>query len=99
MAPSSKEFLYGLNPAFEALRAKRRTIYSAFLSDVSARPGGDPAEALLNAETKAKRALTALVRTRRAHRYAARARRTACALAPCGFSREAARRAHRSGPA
>jgi 23S rRNA (guanosine2251-2'-O)-methyltransferase len=39
MAPSSKEFLYGLNPVFEALRAKRRTVYNAYLSEVSARSG------------------------------------------------------------
>lgn len=39
MASSSIEFLYGLNPVFEALRAGRRKIHSAFMSDVSARSG------------------------------------------------------------
>lgn len=39
MAPSSKEFIYGLNPVFEALRSGRRTIYGAYLSEVSARTG------------------------------------------------------------
>jgi 23S rRNA (guanosine2251-2'-O)-methyltransferase len=33
MAKASKEFLYGLNPAFEAIRAGRRTIYQAFLNE------------------------------------------------------------------
>jgi len=39
MAPASKEFLYGLNPVFEALRAGKRTISTAYLSEVSARSG------------------------------------------------------------
>ncbi|MFA5258423.1 MAG: RNA methyltransferase substrate-binding domain-containing protein, partial [Opitutales bacterium] len=33
MAPSSKEFLYGLNPCFEALRAGRRQFFDAFISE------------------------------------------------------------------
>ncbi len=39
MAPSSKEFVYGLNPAFETLRANRRRIFGAYLSEVSAQTG------------------------------------------------------------
>lgn len=39
MAKASVEFLYGLNPAFEALRADRRRIHSACLSEVSAQSG------------------------------------------------------------
>lgn len=39
MAKASREFLYGLNPAFEAIRASRRTIYQAYLSEVSAQSG------------------------------------------------------------
>lgn len=39
MAPSSKEFLYGLNPVFEALRAGRRVFHSAYLSESSAQSG------------------------------------------------------------
>jgi 23S rRNA (guanosine2251-2'-O)-methyltransferase len=39
MSQASKEFLYGLNPVFEALRAGRRTLYNAYLSEVSARSG------------------------------------------------------------
>ena len=35
MAPSSKEFLYGLNPCFEALRAGRRRFYDAFINDTT----------------------------------------------------------------
>lgn len=33
MSKASKEFLYGLNPAFEALRAGKRTIYQAYLNE------------------------------------------------------------------
>jgi 23S rRNA (guanosine2251-2'-O)-methyltransferase len=33
---SSVEFLYGLNPAFECLRANRRTIYEAFVNEKTA---------------------------------------------------------------
>lgn len=33
MAPSSKEFLYGLNPCFEALRAGRRRFYDAYINE------------------------------------------------------------------
>ncbi len=32
MAPPSREFLYGLNPAFEALRARKRQFYTAYLN-------------------------------------------------------------------
>lgn len=39
MATASKEFLYGLNPIFEALRAGRRSFQTAFMSDISARSG------------------------------------------------------------
>jgi len=39
MSTASKEFLYGLNPAFEALRAQRRQINTAYLSEVSAQSG------------------------------------------------------------
>lgn len=39
MAKASKEFLYGLNPAFEAIRAGRRRIFGAYLSEVSAQSG------------------------------------------------------------
>ncbi len=39
MAPSSIEFLYGLNPCFEALRAGRRRFYDAFISE-STKDGG-----------------------------------------------------------
>lgn len=39
MAKSSKEFLYGLNPAFEALKAGRRRIHNAYLSAISAETG------------------------------------------------------------
>ncbi len=39
MAPSSKEFVYGLNPAFEVIRANRRRIFNAYLSEVSAQSG------------------------------------------------------------
>jgi 23S rRNA (guanosine2251-2'-O)-methyltransferase len=35
MAPSSKEFLYGLNPCFEALRAGRRRFYDAFINETT----------------------------------------------------------------
>lgn len=39
MAKSSREFLYGLNPAFEAIRSGKRTIYEAFLNATSAESG------------------------------------------------------------
>ncbi|MFP4540160.1 MAG: 23S rRNA (guanosine(2251)-2'-O)-methyltransferase RlmB [Opitutales bacterium] len=39
MPPATKEFLYGLNPLFEALRAGRRTFQTAFLSEISTRSG------------------------------------------------------------
>lgn len=32
MAKASREFLYGLNPAFECLRAGRRTVYGAYVN-------------------------------------------------------------------
>jgi 23S rRNA (guanosine2251-2'-O)-methyltransferase len=32
MAPPSREYIYGLNPAFEVLRAGRRTVYQASLN-------------------------------------------------------------------
>ncbi len=32
MAPPSREYIYGINPAFEVIRAGRRTIYEAFLN-------------------------------------------------------------------
>lgn len=35
MAPSTREFLYGLNPCFEALRAGRRKFYDAFVNDAT----------------------------------------------------------------
>ena len=35
MAQSSREFLYGLNPCFEALRAGRRKFYDAFINDAT----------------------------------------------------------------
>jgi len=35
MAPSSIEFLYGLNPCFEALRAHRRKFHNAFINDAT----------------------------------------------------------------
>jgi 23S rRNA (guanosine2251-2'-O)-methyltransferase len=35
MAQSSREFLYGLNPCFEALRAGRRRFYDAFINDAT----------------------------------------------------------------
>lgn len=39
MAKASREFLYGLNPAFEALRAGKRKIYDAFLNASTRRNG------------------------------------------------------------
>lgn len=35
MAKPSREFLYGLNPCFEALRAGRRTIYNAYINEAT----------------------------------------------------------------
>ncbi len=35
MAPSSREFLYGHNPCFEALRAGRRRFYDAFINEAT----------------------------------------------------------------
>lgn len=35
MTRPSREYLYGINPAFEAVRAGRRTVYQAFLSQSS----------------------------------------------------------------
>lgn len=35
MAKPSREYLYGINPAFEAVRAGRRRIYQAFLNQAS----------------------------------------------------------------
>ncbi len=35
MAKSSREYIYGTNPAFEVLRAKRRTVYGAWLNQSS----------------------------------------------------------------
>jgi 23S rRNA (guanosine2251-2'-O)-methyltransferase len=35
MAPSSKEFLYGLNPCFEALRAMRRKFFDAYINETT----------------------------------------------------------------
>ena len=35
MAQSTVEFLYGINPCFEALRAKRRKFYNAFINDAT----------------------------------------------------------------
>jgi 23S rRNA (guanosine2251-2'-O)-methyltransferase len=35
MAPSSKEFLYGLNPCFEALRANRRKFFDAYINEAT----------------------------------------------------------------
>ena len=32
MAKASREYVYGTNPAFEILRAKRRTVYGAWLN-------------------------------------------------------------------
>ena len=34
-APSEVEFLYGINPAFEVVRADRRTVNAAFLNDAA----------------------------------------------------------------
>jgi|TARA_B110000438_G_scaffold172289_2_gene164682 23S rRNA (guanosine2251-2'-O)-methyltransferase len=39
MARPIKEFLYGLNPIFEALRDGRRTFHCAYMSDTSAQNG------------------------------------------------------------
>lgn len=39
MARPTKEFLYGLNPIFEALRNGRRTFHDAFMSETSAQNG------------------------------------------------------------
>ena len=33
MAKSSREHIYGLNPAFEVLRAGKRRVFSAYLND------------------------------------------------------------------
>ena len=35
MAKSTREYIYGLNPAFEVLRAKRRTVHGAWLNQSS----------------------------------------------------------------
>lgn len=35
MAKSTREFLYGLNPCFEALRAGRRRVYDAYINDAT----------------------------------------------------------------
>jgi 23S rRNA (guanosine2251-2'-O)-methyltransferase len=35
MSKASREFLYGLNPCFEALRAGRRSVYNAFINDAT----------------------------------------------------------------
>lgn len=35
MSKPSREYLYGINPAFEAIRAGRRTIYQAYLNEGS----------------------------------------------------------------
>ena len=35
MAKSTREYIYGLNPTFEVLRAKRRTVYGAWLNQSS----------------------------------------------------------------
>ena len=35
VAPPSKEFIYGVNPAFEVLRAARRTVYQAYLNELT----------------------------------------------------------------
>ena len=35
MAKSTREYIYGTNPAFEVLRAKRRTVYGAWLNQSS----------------------------------------------------------------
>ena len=32
MAKASREYIYGTNPAFEVLRAKRRTVHGAWLN-------------------------------------------------------------------
>ncbi|KAF0095114.1 MAG: 23S rRNA (guanosine2251-2'-O)-methyltransferase [Puniceicoccaceae bacterium 5H] len=39
MAKSSREFLYGLNPAFECLRAGRRKVYDAYLNEQTYQSG------------------------------------------------------------
>lgn len=39
MAKASREFLYGLNPAFEALKAERRKFYQAFINEATAHTG------------------------------------------------------------
>jgi len=39
MSKPSREFLYGLNPAFETLRAGRRTVYNAFLNVATSERG------------------------------------------------------------
>lgn len=35
MAKPSREYIYGLNPAFEVLRASRRSVYGAFLNEAA----------------------------------------------------------------
>jgi len=35
MAKPSREYIYGMNPAFEVLRANRRTVYQAYLNETS----------------------------------------------------------------
>ena len=35
MAKATREYIYGTNPAFEVLRAKRRTVYGAWLNQSS----------------------------------------------------------------
>jgi len=37
MAPPSREYIYGINPIFEVVRAGRRTLYQAFLNSATAK--------------------------------------------------------------
>ena len=37
MAKSSREYIYGINPAFEVVRAGRRKVYEAYLNEAAAR--------------------------------------------------------------
>jgi 23S rRNA (guanosine2251-2'-O)-methyltransferase len=37
MAKSSREYIYGINPAFEVVRAGRRKVYEAYLNETAAR--------------------------------------------------------------
>ena len=39
MAQASREYIYGLNPAFEVLRASRRSVYGAFLNEAARSQG------------------------------------------------------------